>query len=216
MKKVFKNKVWIAAAVILAVVLIGLYLPLPSNHEQTLKGFIYQCNEDGKVISMIPVDEVAVEVDVNRHQFLLNDATTLKGRIEFSNYIKKANDGGPLPVENVAFVLESRYGGSLADNQQSEFDSIEGVDQDRAMEKKEESAKHLTCSDIYYEDDEAYYTGISYADPSDMPIYREMRYSKNFDRLMWIDYHNQYVYICADEEASSDVMLGYFTEAKVK
>ncbi len=216
MKKIGKNKLWIVAVAMVAVVLIGLYLPLPSNHEQTLKGFIYQCNEDGKIISMIPADEITVEVDVNRHQYLLNDAKTLEGRIEFSNYIKTANDGGPLPVENVAFVLESRYGGKLADNQQSKFDSVEGVDQDRALEREDQSGKFLTCSDIYYEDNEAYYTGISYKNPDDIPIHREMMYSEDFDRLMWIDYHNQYVYICAEKAESSDVMLGYFPEARVE
>ena len=211
MKKIGKNKLWIVAVAMVVVVLIGLYVPLPSNHEQTLKGFIYQCNEDGKVTSMIPVDEIAVEVDVNRQQYLLNDSKTLEGRIVFSNYIKTANDGGPLPVEDVAFAVESQYvrcyGEALAVGESVEY---------RAIEKVSEGDRYRSCTDMFYEDEDAYYTTIVYEKQEEMPIYREMRYSKNFDRLMWIDYHNQYVYICAEKAESSDVMLGYFPEARVE
>ena len=211
MKKIFKNKLWIAAVAMVAVVLIGLYVPLPSDYEKTLTGFIYQCNEEGKVINMIPVDEITVEVDVNRQQYLLNGSKTLKGRIEFSNYIKTANDGGPLQVEDVAFAVESQYvrcyGDTLVAGESVEYRAIEKVDADD---------RYRSCTDMFYEDEDAYYTTVVYENQEDIPIYREMFYSKNFDRLMWVDYHNQYVYICAEEAESSDDMLGYFPEARIE
>ena len=211
MKNLNRKKIWIAAAVMFAVVLIGLYLPFHSDHEKTLTGYVYQCNEEGKIISMIPVDEVTVKVDVDRQQFLLKDTTTLKGSVEFSNYIKTANEGGPLPVEDVSFAVESQYVRCLGDTT-----TIVSEVEYRAIEKEERSGSYRSCSDIFYEDEDAYYTTIVFRNPDMIPIYREMFYSKDFDKLMWTDYHNQYVYICSEEAVSSDQMLGYFPEAKVQ
>ncbi len=210
MKKVLKKKTWITVAVLVAALLAALYVPIRSNYEQTLNALVFKCDENGMIIDEMPVEEITVQVDVNRHKFLLNNRKTLGGEIEFSAYFKAKQPGKIERTENVGFVLETRYAKQLADNQAKVNAPVEGADQGRALETATESKDYLICSNIYYEDNEAYFTGIAYKYPDQIPVQREMKYSENFDKMIWTDYHNGYVYLCAAEEVDAAALLAYF------
>lgn len=210
MKKVLKKKSWIAAAVIAAVVLAALYLPIRSGYDQTLNAQVFRCDENGKIIETEPLEEITVKIDVNRHKFLLSDRQTISGDVEFSAYFKTGKEGETSRTENVGFVLEMRYAKALAENQSQAVVPVEGADQDRALENKSETKEYLTCSNIYYEDNEGYTTAIAYEDPDDIPIQREMKYSENFDKMIWTDYQNGFLYVCATDKIDMDMLQAYF------
>lgn len=210
MKKILKKKTWIATAILVAALVAALYVPIRSNYKQTLNALVFKCDENGNIIDEMPVEEITVQVDVNRHKFLLNNRKTLGGEIEFSAYFKAKQTGKVERMENVGFVLENRYAKPLADNQAKINVPIEGADQGRALENVNESKDYLICGNIYYEDNEAYSTGIAYQYPDQIPVQREMKYSENFDKMIWTDYHNGYVYLCAAEKVDAAALLAYF------
>ncbi len=206
MKKIFKKKSWIAVVAVVAIILMGLYFPFRSNYEQTLQALVFKCDENGVVVEDMAIDEITIKVDANRHKVLLSDRQTISGRVEFSAYYKAETSR----EEHVAFVLESRYSKPLAENEDSAIVSIEGDDQTRAEELKSESGKYLICNQIYYEDNNVYEYGVAYKDPADIPIYREMIYSEEFDRMIWTDYENGYVYVCAMDKVDVAAVRTYF------
>ncbi len=206
MKKGLKKKIWIAAAVLVAALMAALYVPIRSNYEQTLNALVFKCDENGEILDEVPVEEITVQVDANRHKFLLSERQTVSGSVEFSAYYKAKNGR----EENVVFVLESRYAKPLAENEDMAKAPIEGDDQTRSEEMKSESGEYLICNQIYYQDNNAYEFGVAYKDPADIPIYREMKYSEEFDKLIWTDYENGYVYLCAAEEVDVAALLAYF------
>ena len=206
MKKIFKKKSWIAVVAVVAIILTGMYFPFRSNYEQTLQALVFKCDENGVVVEDMAIDEITIKVDTNRHKFLLSDRQTVNGRLEFSAYYKEETRR----EENVAFVLESRYSKPLADNQNVAKAPIEGDDQTRAEETKSESGKYLICNQIYYEDNNAYEYGLAYREPEHIPIYREMIYSEEFDQMIWTDYENGYVYVCAVDKVDVASVRVYF------
>ncbi len=208
MKKMLRKKMWIIAAIVLAVGLLGMYLPIVSNHDQILTGLVYECDESGNILSKNPVDSITVEVDANRQSFALNGEQTLKGIVKFSQYMKKGEAGKVNVVNDVNFELESRYARCVSDYSLIPSEIVYY----RAAEK--DLDQYLSCSDIFYEDDSAY-SGIRVF-PGEVPIQREMKYSEDFDKMIWTDYHNQFVYICAKGEVNTEAMLGYFAQIKAQ
>ena len=206
MKKIFKKKSWIAVVAVVAIVLIGMYFPFRSSYKETLQALVFKCDENGMVVEDMVMDEITIKVDANRHKVLLSDRQTISGRVEFSAYYKAETSR----EENVTFVLESRYAKPLADNQNIAKAPIEGDDQTRAEETKSESGKYLICSNIYYEDNGAYEVGLAYREPAHIPIQQEMKYTENFDKMIWTDYENGYVYVCAMDKVDVAAVRTYF------